>query len=95
MSDVPPVGGPTHRGAGPGGRERGRMATWVRQPKTIIGVIALVLAVWFILANNEETRIRFWVVWVTTKLWVAFLVASALGFIAGYLFKRRAVAKKE
>ena len=95
MSDVPPVGGPAPRGTGHGGRERGRMATWARQPKTVIGVIALVLAVWFILANDEETRIRFWVAWVTTKLWVAFLVAFALGFIAGYLFKRRAVAKKE
>jgi len=95
MSDVPPVGAPTPNGPGRGGRERGKMATWMRQPKTVIGAIAVALALWFILANNEETRIRFWVVWVTTKLWVACIVTFALGFIAGYLFKRRAVGKKE
>lgn len=93
MSDVPPVGAATPNGPGHGGPERGRLATWIRQPKTVIGLIALVLAVWFILANNQETRIRFWVAWVTTKLWVALIVASVLGFIAGYLFKRRSVNK--
>jgi hypothetical protein len=77
------------------GPQRGRMGTFVRQPKTIVGAIAAVLAVWFIIGNNEETRIRFWVVWVTTQLWVALLIAVVLGFIAGYLFKRRSVGKKQ
>lgn len=93
MSDVPPVGSPAGEGSGRGGRERGRLATWVRQPRTVLGVVVLVLTVWFILANNEETRIRFWVVWVSTRLWVAFVITFGAGLIVGYLLKRRSVGK--
>ena len=94
MSDVPPVGSAGPKGTGRGGRERGRVGTWARQPKTIIGAIVLVLAVWFIVANNQETRIRFWVVWVSTKQWVALLITFAAGLIVGYLLKRRSTGKQ-
>ena len=66
----------------------------MRQPKTVTGAVVLALAVWFILVNNEETRIRFWVVWVSTRLWVAFVITFAAGFVVGYLLKRRSVGKQ-
>lgn len=94
MSDVPPVGGPTPKGTGTRGRERGRLGAWVRQPKTVLGAVVGALTVWFILANNAETRIRFWVVWVTAKLWIALLITFVAGIIVGYLLKRRSLDKR-
>jgi hypothetical protein len=94
MSDVPPIGTPGQQpGSGHGG-ERGRMATWLRQPKNVLGLVVTALTVWFILANDSETRIRFWVVWVTTKLWVALVITFVAGLIVGYLLKRRSVGKR-
>jgi uncharacterized integral membrane protein len=91
MSNVPPVGAPT---AANGQGERGRVAQWLRRPKTVFGLLIAILAIWFILANNTETRIHFWVVWVSTKLWVGLLCTFVAGLLIGYLLKRRSRAKE-
>jgi hypothetical protein len=48
-----------------------------------------VLAVVFAAENTRRTRIRFIVPIVTTWVWLALLVALALGFAAGALFVSR------
>jgi uncharacterized integral membrane protein len=90
--DLPPIGTPAV--LEPEERERGRLASWVRHPKTITGTIILALTAWFVLANNDETRIHFWVVWVSAKLWIAFVINFAAGLIVGYLLRRRRVIRK-
>jgi uncharacterized membrane protein YbhN (UPF0104 family) len=87
MSDLPPVGAPTAPEERT--RERGRLATWARQPKTVTGAVIIALTAWFILANTAETRIHFWVVWVTVTLWVGFLVAFGAGVAFGLVLRRR------
>jgi Na+/melibiose symporter-like transporter len=92
MSDLPPIGTPAVLETKK--RERGRLASWVRHPKTIAGAVIVALTAWFVLANNDETRIHFWVVWVSAKLWIAFVINFAAGLIVGYMLKRRGVRKR-
>jgi uncharacterized integral membrane protein len=61
---------------------------------TLIGVIALVVvAVIFILENQEETRISFLFWDARTDVWVAILIALIIGVLlgrlAGMLWRRR------
>jgi uncharacterized integral membrane protein len=91
MSDQTPIGAPA---AAEQRKERGRIATWMRQPKTIVGAVVTALTVWFILVNTAETRIHFWVVWVTVKLWVALVITLVAGLIVGVLLMRRSDARQ-
>jgi uncharacterized integral membrane protein len=56
-------------------------------PKLILGLIVILLLVVFWARNRRETTITFWVADATVKVWVALLVASVAGFIAGYLLR--------
>jgi hypothetical protein len=90
MSGVPPVGAPI---ADSDERQRGRFAEKLLSPKTIIGLLIVALAVWFVLANNSQTRIHLWVAWVTAKLWIVLAVTFLAGVLSGYLIRRRAREK--
>jgi uncharacterized integral membrane protein len=90
MNDTPPIGARQ-----PGGKPRGAFTEKLLSPKIILGVLITALAVWFVLANNTQTRVHFWVVWVTAKLWMVLAGTFVAGLLAGYLLKRRTVVKKE
>lgn len=52
-------------------------------PRAIAAVVGLVLAIAFILSNRQTGKISFLWIHVTMPVWVALLVATLLGLIAG------------
>jgi uncharacterized integral membrane protein len=57
--------------------------------KQVAGVVLLVLAVIFIVENGQHAKIRFIAgSRVSAYLWLALLIAAALGFIGGVLVSR-------
>jgi uncharacterized integral membrane protein len=54
----------------------------------VLGAIIAVVAVVFIAENGRKTKIRFIGPEATTWLWLALLVAAALGFVVGILEAR-------
>jgi len=87
MSGVPPIGAPDlESGAGP---RRPAFRDRLLTPKTVIGTLVLALAVWFVLANNTQTRIHLWVTWVTARLWIVLAVVFVAGALVGFLLGRR------
>jgi uncharacterized integral membrane protein len=86
MSDLPPIGAPA---AESGPRRRGAVAGKLLSPKTIIGLLIVALAVWFVLANNSQIRVHLWVAWVTARLWIVLAATFLAGMLAGFLIKRR------
>jgi membrane protease YdiL (CAAX protease family) len=91
MSGVSPIGAPT---AEPGRKQRGALAGKLQSPKTILGLLIVALAVWFVLANNSHTRIHLWVAWVSAKLWIVLAVTFLAGMLSGYLLRRRGDREK-
>lgn len=57
--------------------------------KDIVAIVALALIVTFVVENYGRTKIRFIVPQVTTYLWLALLIATAFGFVLGFLFGLR------
>jgi drug/metabolite transporter (DMT)-like permease len=57
-------------------------------PQQVLGALLAVVAIVFIAENGRKTKIRFIGPEVTTWLWLALLVAAALGFLAGVLVTR-------
>jgi hypothetical protein len=55
----------------------------------VLLAVVLALAVVFVAQNTRRTRIRFIVPIVTTWVWLALVVALALGFAAGLIVGRR------
>jgi uncharacterized integral membrane protein len=92
MSGVPPTGAP---GAEPEQKPRSALAERLLRPKVITGVVILVLAVWFILANTTHVRIHLWVTWVTAQLWIVLAVDLVAGMLLGFLLGRRNKDRKE
>ena len=50
-----------------------------------LGVIVLLVIFWS--QNRDEVNVTFWVADATVKIWVALLVASVAGFVAGFLVR--------
>jgi hypothetical protein len=69
--------------------ERPSLAERLVGPKLIGGGLIVAVAVWFVLVNNSPTRIHFWVVWVTAKLWMVLGGTFLAGLLAGYLLRVR------
>jgi uncharacterized integral membrane protein len=88
MSESPPVDSAEPR------TRTGALAGKLRNPKAIIGLVITALAVWFIIANNSEVRMHFWVVWVSAKLWTVLAGTFVAGLVTGFLLRRRTVAKQ-
>jgi uncharacterized integral membrane protein len=56
-------------------------------PKLVVSLIAILLLVVFWARNRREVTITFWVADARVKVWVALLIASVVGFIAGYFVR--------
>ncbi len=70
---------------------RSRLREMVSTP-LIIGVVALVLAVVFIVENTQRVRIHFIFFTVSSRLWIGFIVCLVLGALFGQvlgLLRRR------
>jgi uncharacterized integral membrane protein len=77
-------------GAHPEGRARNRRIT-----RLVIGAIALIYGIIFVVLNRSNVRIHFLFFTVTTRLWVGFLVSLALGGLlvqAAGVYRRRSKA---
>lgn len=57
-------------------------------PKMIIGIVAAVLFVWFILANSQEVDVTWWVFSTQTSLIVVILLSALLGAAITFFFTK-------
>jgi uncharacterized integral membrane protein len=85
-ANLPPTGPPPSTGS--------RVADKLARPKVVLGIVITALAIWFIAANNETVRIRFWVAWVSAKMWAVLLVVFLAGALASYLLSWRRAARR-
>ena len=83
MSDRTSAGGPGTS------RTKTPVTEKLLNPKSVIGLLIVVLAVWFIIANNTEVRVHLWVAWVSARLWLVLLGTFLAGLATGWLLKRR------
>ena len=58
-------------------------------PKTILALLILAAAVWFILANRGTVRIRLWIPVVLAPMWLVLLITFCAGMLTGMLVWRR------
>jgi uncharacterized integral membrane protein len=56
--------------------------------RAVLAVVALVLAIVFVLQNSERVETTFWVFSVTTRLWVGLLVTLVIGAFLGQATER-------
>jgi lipopolysaccharide assembly protein A len=76
-------------GSRPAGRSRLREMV---SGRLIIAVVALVLAVVFVVQNTQRVRIHFVFFTVSSRLWIGFIVCLVLGALLGQvlgLLRRR------
>ncbi len=57
--------------------------------KLTISVIALVLLVIFWAQNRDRVKVTFWIADANVRLWIALVVASVVGFVAGFFARGR------
>jgi uncharacterized integral membrane protein len=87
MSDQPPT-------ASPGtGRKTAAVSAKLRNPKTLLGLLIAVLAIWFIFANSAQVRVHLWVYWVSARLWLVLLGTFLAGLATGWLVRRRTASR--
>jgi drug/metabolite transporter (DMT)-like permease len=58
-------------------------------PDTIAAIALVVLGVIFVAGNTRRTKIRFIIPEVRVQVWVALVVALAVGVVLGWLLERR------
>ena len=58
-------------------------------PKTLLGLVIVVLVIVFISLNRDDATVSFLVFDAETSLWVALAISAALGFAGGWLIGRR------
>jgi uncharacterized integral membrane protein len=68
------------------GKTRGSFLRRLVGPRAILGLVALVLAILFIVENNKMIRIHFIVFTAHSRVWVGFLVSLVLGALLGQAF---------
>lgn len=56
---------------------------------TVVAIILVVLGIIFVVENTRKTKIRFIGPEVRVQVWVALIVALAVGVIIGWLLERR------
>ena len=64
-----------------------------QRSRMIGGIVIAVVAIWFILANTHKASITFWVVTVTSPMWLT-LAGTFLGGMLTSLLLTRTRAKK-
>lgn len=55
--------------------------------KLIAALVVIALLVIFWSQNRTKVKVTFWVVDATVRIWVALLIASVAGFVAGFLVR--------
>lgn len=68
------------------GQSRGSSVRKLISARAIVGLGALVLAVVFIVENNQKVRIHFVFFTAHSRLWVGFIVSLVLGALLGQVF---------
>ncbi|HVV30317.1 MAG TPA: DUF1049 domain-containing protein [Mycobacteriales bacterium] len=58
-------------------------------PRGISAIVLGIIVIIFIVENTRKTKIRFIGPQVSAPLWLALVIAAALGFAAGFLIDRR------
>lgn len=71
----------------PGHRPPSKQMTFT--PRQIAGAVLLVIAVIFIVENTERVGVRLIIPMVHAPLWLALLIAAALGVLGTLLVQRR------
>ncbi len=56
-------------------------------PKLVISLVLILLLVIFWAQNRSKTKVTFWVFDTHVRVWIALLVASVAGFVAGYFVR--------
>ena len=56
--------------------------------KAIVMIVILAAAVWFILANTQDVKIRLWVPTVSAPMWLVLLVTFVAGMLLGLITPR-------
>ena len=64
-----------------------------QRSRMIGGIVIAVAAIWFILANTRETSINFWVVTVTSPMWLTLAGTFIAGMLTSLLLTRTRTRK--
>jgi uncharacterized integral membrane protein len=59
------------------------------RPKTVVGLLIFIAAVWFALANTKDAQIKLWVHNVQAPVWLVLLCTFVAGVLVGLLARRR------
>ena len=57
-------------------------------PRLLAALVLLALLIVFVVQNTGRTKIRFLIPEVTTRLWIALMVAVVVGIMIGWLLSR-------
>ena len=57
--------------------------------RLVVFVVAVILLVWFVIANARSVKVEFWVTSAQTSLIAVILVSAALGALISLLMVRR------
>lgn len=66
-----------------------------QRSRMIGGIVIAVVAIWFILANTHKTSITFWVVTVTSPMWLTLAGTFLAGMLTSLLLTRSRARKRE
>jgi uncharacterized integral membrane protein len=67
----------------------------VRRSRMIGGIVIAVVAIWFIVANTHKTSITFWVVTVTSPMWLTLAGTFLAGMLTSLLLTRTRARKRQ
>jgi uncharacterized integral membrane protein len=66
-----------------------------QRSRMIGGIVIAVVAIWFILANTHKTSITFWVVTVTSPMWLTLAGTFLGGMLTSLLLTRTRARRRE
>jgi uncharacterized integral membrane protein len=66
-----------------------------QRSRMIGGIVIAVVAIWFILANTHKASITFWVVTVTSPMWLTLAGTFLAGMLTSLLLTRNRAKKRE
>ncbi|MEZ0106402.1 putative integral membrane protein [Catenulispora sp. EB89] len=66
-----------------------------QRSRMIGGIVIAVVAIWFILANTHKASITFWVVTVTSPMWLTLAGTFLGGMLTSLLLTRTRAKKRE
>lgn len=66
-----------------------------QRSRMIGGIVIAVVAIWFILANTHKASITFWVVTVTSPMWLTLAGTFLAGMLTSLLLTRTRARKRK